>query len=215
VEEIEFATTDKGFGGTMEKVAKIFVILLLFVSVNLSANAAEKNDDDPDADEKMDLLYLPTPEYIVDKMLELAQVKKGDVVYDLGCGDGRIVVRAAKKYGVRGVGIDLNPERVIESLENVKEHKVEKLVKIKQGNILKEDVRKASVVMLYILPDLMAKLEPVLLKQLKPGSRVVSHAFQMDEWKAEKEITYEYEGANYNLYLYIVPQKTDKKQSKK
>jgi cyclopropane fatty-acyl-phospholipid synthase-like methyltransferase len=193
----------------LTKICLLAMILFLLVGFDLAA------DEDPDSDDKMDLLYLPTPEYIVDKMLELAKVKKGDVVYDLGCGDGRVVVRAAKKYGVKGVGIDLNPERVKESLENVKEHKVEKLVKIKEGNVLKEDVSKASVVMLYILPELMAKLEPVLLKQLKPGSRVVSHAFMMDKWEPAKEVTHKYEDSDYNLYLYIVPKKDSKTQTKK
>ncbi len=210
----------------------VFFILIFFISLILPAglakpsagktaekgvegNAGEIHDDEESPDEEvMDLLYLPTPEYIVDKMLELAKVKKGDIVYDLGCGDGRIVVRAAKKYGAKGVGIDLNPERIEESLENVKKHKVEKLVTIKKGNVLEEDLRKATVVTLYILPELMMRLEPILLDQLKPGSRVVSHAFTMDKWVPAKEETHVYEGAEYNLFLYVVPEREVKEQQK-
>ena len=110
---------------------------------------------------------MPTPQPVVDKMLELAEVKKGDVVYDLGCGDGRIVVTAAKKYGVKAVGFDINPERIKEARENVKANHVEKLVTIKQADIFTLDLREASVVTLYLLPSLNVKLMPQLEK-LKP-----------------------------------------------
>src|SRR5574341_1263185 len=125
-----------------------------------------------------DVVYVPTPQGVVDKMLEMAEVKKGDVVYDLGCGDGRIVVTAAKKYGVKAVGFDINPERVKESLENVKSNKVEHLVTIKHADIFTLDLREASVVTLYLLPELNVRLMPQLEK-LKAGSRIVSHDFDM------------------------------------
>jgi hypothetical protein len=125
-----------------------------------------------------DVIYVPTPQAVVDKMLEMAEIKPGDVVYDLGCGDGRIVVTAAKKYGVKAYGFDINPQRVKESLENVKANHVESLVTITQADIFTLDLSKANVVTLYLLPSLNVKLMPQLAK-LKPGSRIVSHDFDM------------------------------------
>lgn len=160
---------------------------------------------DPYADENMNLFYKPTPELIVKKMLEMGNVTKDDVVYDPGCGDGRIVVAAAKLHGARGVGIDLHPERVQESLENVKKHGVEELVKIKKGNIFRENFEEATVVMLYLFPEVVAKLEPILKKQLRSGSRVVCHHFKMKYWEPTETITIDYDGFQYDLYLYVVP----------
>jgi len=125
-----------------------------------------------------DVVFVPTPQVVVDKMLEMAEVKAGDVVYDLGCGDGRIVVTAAKKYGVKGMGFDINPERVKESLANVQSNHVEHLVTIKEADIFTLDLSEASVVTLYLLPALNVRLMPQLEK-LKPGSRIVSHDFDM------------------------------------
>ncbi len=166
---------------------------------------AETRYLDPHADENMNLFYKPTPQLIVEKMLEMANVTKDDVVYDPGCGDGRIVVTAAKLYGARGVGIDLNPERVQESLDNVKKHRVEKLVTIKKGNIFRENFEEATVVMLYLFPEVVAKLEPILKKQLRSGARVVCHHFQMKYWKPTESITIDYDGFQYDLFLYVVP----------
>jgi ribosomal protein L11 methylase PrmA len=134
-----------------------------------------------------DVVYVPTPQSVVNKMLELAEVKKGDVVYDLGCGDGRIVVTAAKKYGVKAVGFDINPVRVKEARANVKKNKVGHLVTIKQADIFTLDLREASVVTLYLLPDLNVKLMPQL-KKLKKGSRIVSHDFSMRGAKPVKVV---------------------------
>ena len=125
-----------------------------------------------------DILFVPTPQEVVDKMLELGEVKKGDLIYDLGCGDGRIVVTAAKKYGCRGVGYDIDPQRVIESMENVKKNKVQKLVHIEQKDIFTLDLSGANVITLYLLSSLNVKLIPQLEK-LKPGTRIVSHDFDM------------------------------------
>lgn len=126
-----------------------------------------------------DVVFVPTPQAVVDKMLEMAEIKPGDVVYDLGCGDGRIVVTAAKKYGVKAVGFDINPERVQESLANVKSNQVEHLVTIKEDDIFTLDLSKANVVTLYLLPELNVRLMPQLAK-LKPGSRILSHDFDME-----------------------------------
>jgi SAM-dependent methyltransferase len=126
-----------------------------------------------------DVIYVPTPQAVVDKMLELAEVKPGDVVYDLGCGDGRIVVTAAKKYGVKAVGFDIDPQRVKEARENVRTNNVGHLVTIHEADVFTLDLREASVVTLYLLPQLNVRLMPQLA-QLKPGSRIVSHDFDMN-----------------------------------
>jgi tRNA G37 N-methylase Trm5 len=163
-----------------------------------------------------DVVYVPTPQEVVDKMLELAEVKKGDVVYDLGCGDGRIVVTAAKKFGVNAVGFDINPERIKESLENVRSNKVEHLVTIKEADIFTLDLREASVVTLYLLPELNVKLMPQLAK-LKPGSRIVSHDFDMRGAKPVKihnldldeDAAAESTGSEHTIYKWVVPWEKD------
>ena len=119
-------------------------------------------------------------------MLKLADVKKSDVIYDLGCGDGRIVIAAAKLYGARGVGIDHNPELIQTARENARRAGVEGLVKFERNDIFDADIHEATVVALYLLPAVNLKLRPKLLKDLKPGTRVVSHEFGMGDWKPEK-----------------------------
>src|SRR5688572_8136854 len=126
-----------------------------------------------------DIEYVPTPENIVAKMLEVAGVKKDDVLYDLGCGDGRIVVTAAKKFGVKAKGFDVDPQRIKESKANVEKNGVGNLVTIEQKDIFEVDLSPASVVTLYLLPELNVRLIPQLQK-LKPGSRIVSHDFDME-----------------------------------
>lgn len=143
-----------------------------------TAPPAAAEPAEPPPTKRPDVVYVPTPQPVVEKMLELAEVKKGDVVYDLGCGDGRIVVTAAKKYGVKAVGFDIDPERIKEARENVRTNKVEHLVTIKQADIFTLDLSEATVVTLYLLPELNVKLMPQLAK-MKPGSRIVSHDFDM------------------------------------
>ena len=126
-----------------------------------------------------DIEYVPTPQNVVDKLLDVAKIQKEDVLYDLGCGDGRIVINAAKRFGVKAVGYDIDPKRVAESKENVKRNKVEHLVTIEQKDIFTVDLSPATVVTLYLLPELNVRLVPQLDK-LKPGSRVVSHDFDME-----------------------------------
>lgn len=137
---------------------------------------------------KLDVPYVPTRTDVVNGMLKLAKVNKNDTVYDLGCGDGRIVIAAAKEYGAKGVGIDLNPKRISEAKENAKKAGVEDLVKFQEGDIFKADFSQASVVTLYLLPEINRKLRPQLWKQLPVGSRVVSHDFDMgSDWPADKK----------------------------
>ncbi len=136
---------------------------------------------------KLDVPYVPTPQPVVEKMLDMAKVSKGDVVYDLGCGDGRIVITAAKERGARGVGIDLNPQRIEEAKANAERAGVADKVKFMVGDLFTADFSEASVVTLYLLPDVNRALRPRLWKQLKIGSRVVSHDFDMGpEWPPEK-----------------------------
>ena len=159
-----------------------------------------------------DVVFVPTPQKVVDKMLELAEVKKDDLVYDLGCGDGRIVVTAAKKFGCLAVGYDISPKRVKESLENVEKNNVADLVKIEQQDIFTLDLSKANVITLYLLPSLNVKLIPQLEK-LKPGSRIVSHDFDMKGVKPDKVVTVPDENDAYGdhtIYLWTTPLKKDK-----
>jgi SAM-dependent methyltransferase len=130
--------------------------------------------------------FVPTPQDVVERMLTLAGVTKRDVVYDLGCGDGRIVITAAKKHGARGVGIDYDPERIKESLANAKTAGVSQLVTFKLQDAMTVDVSRATVVTLYLLSSSNLKLRPILTTQLRPGARVVSHAFDMGDWEPTK-----------------------------
>jgi SAM-dependent methyltransferase len=157
---------------------------LLAFALMLAAGAVRSQAE---ATRTPDVPYVPTPQPVVDKMLELAKVGKNDVLYDLGCGDGRIVITAAKEYGARGVGIDLNPQRIREAKENAKNAGVTDKVTFKQGDLFTADFSEATVVTLYLLPDVNRALRPQLWQQLKVGTRVVSHDFDMGpEWPPEK-----------------------------
>jgi SAM-dependent methyltransferase len=155
-----------------------------------------------DLESKKIVPFVPTPQEVVDKMIELVGVKEGDLVYDLGSGDGRIVITAAKK-GARAIGFDIDGDLVKESRENIRKAGLEKLAEIKQQDILTVDLSPATVVTMYLLPDVNLKLKPNLLKQLKPGSRVVSHAFDMGDWKPDK--TERVNGRT--IYLWTIPAK--------
>ena len=162
-------------------------------------------------DKEPDVIFVPTPQEVVDKMLELAAVKKNDLVYDLGCGDGIIVVTAAKKYGCKAVGFDIDPDRVKESRDNVKRNGVEKLVQIKQADIFTLDLSDANVITLYLLPRLNVRLIPQLEK-LKPGSRIVSHSFDMDGVTPDKVVQVrDGRGVEHTVYLWTTPLKKVKK----
>ena len=154
-----------------------------------------------------DVIFVPTPQDVVDEMLRIADVKKGDVLYDLGSGDGRIPVTAAKRFGVRAVGIDIDPERIREANENARRNGVTDLVKFRQEDLFKADFREATVVTLYLLPDLNVKLRPKLWAELKPGTRIVSHQFEMGTWKPEKVV----EVNGRTVYFWTVPAR-EKKQ---
>lgn len=150
-----------------------------------------------------DVIYVPTSDTVVDAMLKLAKVKSDDVVYDLGSGDGRIVIAAARKFGARGVGIDIDPERISESNENARNAKVTDKVKFIEADLFESDFSDASVVTLYLLGRLNERLKPILFEQLKPGTRIVSHAFDMGNWKPEK--TQVIDGKT--IYLWTIPER--------
>ena len=187
----------------------LFLCLSLFLAVNglgafdpVSLIFPPRAAQAQDLESKKIVPFVPTPQEVVDKMIELAGVKKGDVVYDLGSGDGRIVITAAKK-GARSIGFDVDGDLVKESRENIRKAGVQELAEIRQQDILTVDLSGASVVTMYLLPDVNLKLKPHILSQMKPGSRVVSHAFDMGDWKPDK--TERVNGRT--IYLWTVPAK--------
>jgi SAM-dependent methyltransferase len=177
------------------------VVAVLSVVVVAAQNGGPRREPD--------VPYVPTTEAAVQAMLKLAEVKKTDVVYDLGCGDGRIVISAAKDLGARGVGIDINPVRIGEAKENARKAGVEKLVRFEENDLFEADIHEATVVTLFLLPHINLKLRPKLLHDLKPGTRIVSNTFDMGDWKPEKEAivpdTDEQSYLSHKLYFWIVP----------
>jgi precorrin-6B methylase 2 len=150
-----------------------------------------------------DVIYVPTPPEVVAEMLRIAKVKTGDVLYDLGSGDGRIPIMAARKYGIRAVGIDIDPKRITEANENAQIADVTDKVHFIQGDLFQADISEATVVTLYLLESLNEKLRPKLLRELQPGTRIVSHAFRMGDWQPEqaKEVN------GHMIYFWTVPVK--------
>ncbi len=177
---------------TMQRLSAAILALLLALPVLAQKEASSRTPD---------VIYVPTPQEVVDRMLEVAKVKKGDVLYDLGSGDGRIPVTAAKKFGVRAVGIDIDPDRIREARENAKKNGVEKLVTFRNEDLFRANFREATVVTLYLLPDLNVKLRPKLWRELKPGTRIVSHQFDMGDWKPEQTIDLN----GRTIYFWTVP----------
>jgi ribosomal protein L11 methylase PrmA len=171
--------------------------LLLWLACMFPSAAAQQFENG------LDVPYVPTPQEVVEQMLKLADVKKTDFVIDLGCGDGRIVVTAAEKFGARGLGYDLDPERLKEANENAAKAGVRDRVRFVEKNLFEADVREATVVTLYLLPGVNEKLKPRLLAELKPGTRVVSHSFDMGDWKPAKQLDLN----GRKLYLWVIPER--------
>lgn len=151
-------------------------------------------------DRRPDVIFVPTRDTVIEAMLKAAKVTPDDVVYDLGCGDGRIVVAAAK-LGARAVGIDIDPQRVKEANDNIQKNAVSAKAEIRQGDLFEADIREATVVTLYLLPSLNVKLRPRLMEQLRPGTRVVSHDFDMGDWKPDETIAVD----GKTVYLWTIP----------
>jgi ubiquinone/menaquinone biosynthesis C-methylase UbiE len=178
--------------------------LLLIVVLGSMPFAAHAQDASKEEKFGCRIIYVPTDQLVVDKMLDMAKVKKDDLVFDLGCGDGRIVCAAAKNFGSKGVGIDIDPARIKDSLETMKKFGVTKeLVDIRQGDALKvKDLDKATVVMLYMLPEFMEKLEPQL-KRLKPGTRVVAHDYPFPNLTPDQVVEFPVSNNERPRYLYL------------
>ena len=181
--------------------------LALMAFVPLGGSGCGRDDDGivrvpaaPREPGKPDVGFVVTPDPVVSRMLELAEVKPGDVVYDLGCGDGRIVIAAAKKYGVKAVGIEIDPALVEKATANARASGVEHLVTIRQGDIFEADFSDATVVTMYLLPDLNVRLMPKL-ERLREGTRIVSHSFPMQGARPERVETV----VGKKVYLWRVP----------
>jgi SAM-dependent methyltransferase len=153
----------------------------------------------------LDVPYVPTKPEVVATMLRMAKVAKNDVLYDLGCGDGRIVITAAELYGTRGVGIDIDPERIRESRENAAKAKVDHLVKFIEQDLFQADFHEATVVSLYLLTSVNLRLRPILLRQLRPGTRIVSHNYAMDTWKPDDSTVVMVNDQSHSVYFWVVP----------
>jgi len=170
--------------------------LLLLVALNAHGQPAPAKEEP----RRPDVIFVPTPEDVVEQMLKVANVTGKDVLYDLGSGDGRIPITAAKRFGTRGVGIDIDPQRIKEANENAQKAGVTDKVKFIQGDLFEQDLSAATVITLYLLPALNLKLRPKILK-LKPGTRIVSHDFDMGDWKPEKTIKV----GTRTVYFWTVP----------
>jgi SAM-dependent methyltransferase len=193
-----------GGGGERGPLARVSGSRAIFVATAIlglaaaCAAAAEPAGRAPSR--KPDVIYEPSPPEVVEAMLRLADVGPADVVYDLGCGDGRIVIAAARR-GARGVGVDIDPERVREARANARAAGVEDRVEIREADLFDTDVRDATVVMLFLQPDVNLRLRPRLLAQLRPGARIVSHWHDMGDWKPTAQVKV----SGRNVYLWTVP----------
>lgn len=188
------------------KHAQNCVLAGLALMMSVPAHSWSQGEEKP----KVKVGYWPTPQEIVDKMLDMAKVTKNDVVFDLGCGDGRIVVAAAKKHGARAVGVDIDPKLLQQARANVKAAKVEDLATIRDEDLFKTDITSATVVTLYLNDKANLALMPILKKSLKPGSRIVSQTWDMGDWKPDRTIVVtgidekELTKHEYKLFLWII-----------
>jgi SAM-dependent methyltransferase len=180
-------------------VLSLFATLLVSLSSFVSAQAGQKRPDAPQL-----APYVPTLPDVVDRMLALASVTKADFVVDLGCGDGRIPIAAAKQYGARGLGVDIDPVRIAEANANAKAAGVTHLVEFRLQDALKTDVTSATVVTTFLLSASNLRLRPILTKQLKPGARIVTNTFSMGDWAPAKTDTFvDSQGRTRTVYLYV------------
>ncbi len=181
---------------------RISILYSCFAATLLSVSVTGQSPRQP---RQLDVPYVPTTDEAVTAMLKLADIKPADVVYDLGCGDGRIVIAAAQKFGARGVGVDIDPVRIREAKENARKAGVEKRVRFEENDLFKTDIHDANVVMLFLLNSVNLKLRSKLLRELKPGTRVVSNTFDMGDWKPDKEVAVDGtdDGTSLSQYLYL------------
>ena len=197
---------------TLECAALVAALAATPVLAQHTAPVDESASELSKAQRTPDVIYVPTPESVVATMLDLVKVGPGDVVYDLGCGDGRIVITAAKRFGIRGVGIDLDPDRISEANANARKAGVADRVKFIQGDLFDAKIDEATVVTLYLLPDVNLKLRPKLLSELKPGTRIVSHNYDMGDWKPEQTVKLTGDGTEHVVYAWTVPRRAARNQ---
>ncbi len=184
----------------MNRTSLTFLLLLAVLCCPASPVMAQEEIYDG-----FDVPYVPTPENVVDRMLRMACVTASDVIYDPGCGDGRIVITAAKEYGAHGVGIDIDPERIAESRLNARAEGVADRALFWEGDLFEVDIRSATVMTLYLLTDVNIRLRPRLFSDLRPGARIVSHNFSMGEWEADRSVDVEGRYSTHTIYLWIIP----------
>ena len=177
-------------------------LLITITALTLSAGAQSTTETKP-----LDVPYVPTHEKVVAEMLRVANVRKDDVLYDLGSGDGRIVITAARQFGTRGTGIDIDPARVRDAHENARRAGVADKVKFVQGDIFDARISDATVVTLYLLPAVNMRLRPKLLSELRPGTRIVSHNYDMGDWAPEQTIRVKTPTGDHTVYYWIVPRR--------
>lgn len=177
-----------------------FAVLIFFGLIFTSSSHVTAQD--------LDVPYVPTPDNVVERMLDLTDVESSDYVIDLGSGDGRIVIAAAKR-GANGHGIDLDPERIAEARENASSEGVDDQIMFMEGDIFETDFSEASVITMYLLPSVNKKLRPELINKLQPGTQVVSHSFDMGSWKADKKVVVKNEGRSHDIYYWVIPAQTE------
>ena len=204
------------------KVALLFAVVFSFAVVDVSAQAkkrAIKNRRHSTAKRQakakrkrtfIEVASIPTPMETVAEMLRLADLKKEDVLYDLGSGDGRIPLEAAKKYGVRAVGVEIKPQLVEEANKRAKDEGVGKLARFVQADLFRINLREATVVTLYLSDSLNERLRPKLLRELRPGSRIISHDFRMGDWQPEQTVRVPWKNLYRTVYVWTVPERAKK-----
>ena len=186
----------------LSRLAGLTTVLIALLFAGAIAQTPAPQTTEP---KKPDVPYVPTHESIVDRMLTIAKVTRNDVLYDLGSGDGRIVITAAKRYGTRGVGIDIDPERVREANENAQQAGVTDRVRFILGDIFDADIRPATVVTMYLLPEVNLRLLPKLRAELKPGTRIVSHNYDLGDWQPERTVKLTVNATEHHVYFWIMP----------
>ncbi len=197
----QWALERSGASGLSSLRAIAVPVLLLWISASCGQSRVPPPVEAAKGEVTPDVVFVPTPHRVVDQMLSVARVGRDDVLYDLGSGDGRIVIAAARRFGTRGVGIDIDPKRIIESQFNADTARVAELVEFRQTDLFTTDLRPATVVTLYLLPQLNVRLRPKLFDELRPGSRIVSHSFDMGDWKADSTLLVD----GRIVYFWIIP----------
>lgn len=190
----------KLLSSVLNTLRSIYWVLLVSIIFLVSQTDVKAQD--------LDVPYVPTPENVVERMLDVTDVKSSDYVVDLGSGDGRIVIAAAKR-GASGHGIDLDPKRIAEARENATDEEVDNRIMFMEEDIFDTDFSEASVITMYLLPSVNKKLRPKLLNDLQPGTQVVSHSFDMGSWKADEEIVVRNNGSSHDIYYWVIPSKVE------